>query len=498
MTDSQTFSLAVLVISAVLMAAVFSNRLSEWIRVPTPALFLIAAAGAAGLFPGLGQMTYELQERIVSIALVFILFNGGMHIGFARFRTAAGAIAWIGVAGTVVTAGAIAVAANVLFGFEWHLALLLGAALAPTDPAVVFAVLGRREISGRSSTILEGESGANDPVGIALLISLLVATGSGWAAIGTGMLEFVLQMGVGTAVGIIGGYGLVVLTRRAALPNGALVALRTVGAALFIYAAATLLHGSGFLAVFIAGIMMGDLRAPYKAEIDRFIAGIASLAEIVAFVVLGLSITISEVLAPDVLWTGLGIAALLILVIRPVLVGLVSLPIRLLPGERAFILWAGLKGAVPILLGVFILNAGVPGADRIYAIIFLVVLVSVIVQGSLVPVFASVFKVPMRMVASRPWAVEARFKEEPEGLERHVVAGGSRADGSTVAELDLGEEGWITMISRSGRLIQVTPNARLTAGDTVLTQVGADADFGHLFRADDRPRDEDDAGGVVP
>jgi cell volume regulation protein A len=355
--------------------------------------------------------------------------------------------------------------------------------LAPTDPAVVFSVLGKREISGRAGTLLEGESGANDPVGIALMVSLLATPGTGFGAVATGAGEFLLQMVVGAVVGIAGGYGLGILMRRVSLPNEALYSLRTLACAALIYGAGTLLHGSGFLAVFIAGIMIGDLRAPFKREIERFSAGIASLAEIVAFTVLGLSVRLDQVLRPDVLWIGLGIAALLIFIIRPVLVGLLLIPVRLRIGERAFALWAGLKGAVPILLGLFMLGAGVPDAERIYAIIFIVVLVSVVLQGGLVPILATLFKVPMRIVEPRPWAIDLRFHEEPRGLERHKVAAGSPADGSTIADLDLGDDGWINLIIRSGRLVQVRSTTRLQAGDTVLTQVGGDDDLADLFRA---------------
>ena len=151
---------------------------------PAPALFLIVAAIVALFLPELGPAARQIDQRIVSVALVLILFNGGMHIGWRRFRAAAGPIAWIGIAGTAVTAAAVAAAAYFILGFDWQVSLLLGAALAPTDPAVVFAVLGRREISGRSGTILEGESGANDPVGIALLVSLLAAG----AAVGSPVL----------------------------------------------------------------------------------------------------------------------------------------------------------------------------------------------------------------------------------------------------------------------------------------------------------------------
>jgi cell volume regulation protein A len=481
MSEVEPFALVIFLVAAALVVAVFSNRLSERIRIPAPALFLIAAAAAAHFFPFLGRMPLAVDERIVTLALIFILFDGGIHIGWKRFRTAPGAITWIGIAGTAVTAAGIALAAHLLFGFEWRASLLIGAALSPTDPAVVFSVLGKREISGRSGTILEGESGANDPVGIALMVSLLAATGTGADAVLTGVGEFALQMVVGAAVGVVGGYGLSKLMKYVTLPNEALYSLRTLACAALIYGATTMLHGSGFLAVFLAGIIIGDIRAPYKREIERFSAGVASLAEIVVFSVLGLSVSVGEILHPDVLWPGLALAGILILIVRPLLVGLVSIPIKLRLGERAFILWAGLKGAVPILLGIFILTADVDHAPRIYAIIVVVVLVSVMLQGGLVPLFASVLRVPMRIVQQEPWSVGVRLHDEPRGQQRHIVAAGSTADGSMVADLPLGEEGWISVVTRRGELVQVRGHTRLQAGDVVLAFAAPDAHLERVF-----------------
>jgi len=485
--DEFDFTLIVLSCAAAVVAAVFSNRLTRLLRVPTPALFLVLAAIAALFLPPFTDGVRVIDQRVVSIALVFVLFDGGMHIGWSRFRTSLGPIAWIGIAGTAVTAGAIAVAAHFLFGFEWQASLLLGAALAPTDPAVVFSVLGRREISGRSGTILEGESGANDPVGIALMVTLLGVTGSGWQAVGSGLGEFALQLAIGAVVGIAGGLALKWLLRHSRLSDGALTAILVVAAAVLLYGAGTALGGSGFLAAFIAGILVGDLRAPYKQEVERFSSGMASLAEIAVFILLGLSIRLQDVLRPDVLLTGLAISGLLIFVIRPVLVGLLIAPIRLRLGERAFVLWAGLKGAVPILLGLFILGSGTPGADRLYAIIFIVVLVSVLLQGGLVPVLARAFRVPTRAIPVRPWSLDIRFAHEPDGLHRHIVAAGSPADGRTVAEISAGDDDWISLITRSGRNIPVRNGTRLRPGDVVLTQADGDGRLAAQFMPQAQP-----------
>ena len=277
MTDIGPFAQLLLPLSLAAVVAVLSNRLTARLRVPAPALFLAAAALAAAVLPGLNAPPERTVERIVTVALICILFDGGMHIGWRRFRAAAAPIVVVGVAGTFLTTAAVAAVAHFGFGFSWYIALLLGTAIAPTDPAVVFSVLGQREIAGRSSTILEGESGANDPVGIALLVSLLAAGSLRGGVLAQVTSEFILQMGVGAALGLLGGRALVWFMRRVSLPSEGLYPLRTFASVLLLYGAATVAHGSGFLAVFVAGIVLGDERAPFKREIERFHSALASL-----------------------------------------------------------------------------------------------------------------------------------------------------------------------------------------------------------------------------
>jgi potassium/hydrogen antiporter len=469
MSDVEHFALLVLVVGVAITGAVLSNRVSERIRIPAPAIFLVAAAVASDVMPTLGQLSVTTVQRVVSVALVVILFDGGMHIGWRRFRTAAGLVVWVGVAGTFVTAAALAALAHALFDLDWRSALLLGTALAPTDPAVVFSVLGRREVAGRSGTILEGESGANDPVGIALMASLLAAGQSaGLEAAGSIAGEFLVQLAVGAAVGVIGGWLLVGFMRRLPLPSEGLYPLRVLAGALVIYGVATVAHGSGFLAVFIAGILVGDARAPYKGEIERFHGALASLAEIVAFIVLGLTVGLHTLPDSGALGIGFALAVLLTFVVRPLLVGLLLLPVRLAWGERLFVLWAGLKGAVPILLGTFLLTADVPDASRLYAVIVVVVVFSVIVQGGLVPVVAAWLGVPMRTVDPEPWSLGVRFRNEPRGLCRQVVAVGSPADGCRIGDLEVGEDVWISFVIRDDQLVPVRGSTVLRAGDEIL------------------------------
>ena len=487
MDDVAPFGLVIALLSLAGLAAVWSNRLSERIRVPAPALFLVAAAVAASLVPELRDIPVVGVQRVVTVMLVLLLFDGGMHIGLRRLRAAAGAVVWIGVMGTAVTSGGVAVLAHLVFGLDWRSALLIGVAVAPTDPAVVFSVLGRREVGGRSGTLLEGESGANDPVGIAAMTALLAAgAGGGWHALGAGVSEFAVQMVLGAVCGLAGGWALSQVMRRVPLPNGALYPLQTLLAAGVVYGATSAIHGSGFLAVFIAGIFVGDLRAPYKAEIERFHGSLASLAEIVAFAVLGFTVSLGDLTEGDRLVVGLGLAVLLALVVRPVLVGLLLLPVRLTRGERVFVLWSGLKGAVPILLGTYLLTDGVHDADRLYAVVVLVVAFSVVVQGGLVPFVARRAGVPMRIVEPEPWALGMRFRDEPAGLRRFAVDTGSPADGCSLADLSLGEYAWVSMISRSGSLVPARSATVLTAGDEVLLVADAHpedgVDLDRLFR----------------
>ncbi len=278
-------------------------------------------------------------------------------------------------------------------------------------------------------------------------------------------------MVVGAGVGLLLGAGLVWVTQRTLLPSEALYPLRTMAAVALIYGVATVAHGSGFLAVFIAGIMLGDVPAPYKGEIRRVHASIASLAEIVAFAVLGLTIHLTTVVTTNAWWIGIVLAALLALVVRPLVVGPLLLPVELRRGEKVFVLWSGLKGAVPILLGTFVFVADAPDAELIYNVIFVVVLFSVLVQGGLVPWIANRSGVPMRPIEPQPWGLGMRFREEPQGLRRYLVERKSHADGRSIRDLDLGDGVWVSVVSRDGILLPITGDTVLHGGDEVLALV---------------------------
>lgn len=396
MHDITHFGLIVLGTACAFSAALLASKLSARTSVPGAALFLVVAAALSDLFPALDVST-QTVERIATIALIVILFDGGASIGWRRFRVAAAPIAALGVLGTFATAGAAAAFVHWAFGLHWLLAWLLGAAVAPTDPAVMFSVLGEREIAGRTGTILEGESGANDPVGIALVLGLLQLSGHDHASAWVVVRVFCEQIAIGLAIGVAGGLAEGQLMRRVSLPSSGLYTVRTLAGAGIIYGVATVAHGSGFLAVFVAGLVVGDVRAPFKAEIDLFQEALSTVAEIVVFVALGLTVSISSLRLDR--WTeGLAIAAFVALVARPLAVGALLAPARLRTGERLFVVWSGLKGAVPILLASFAVAEHVDEAQRLYELVFVVVLASVVVQGGSLPLAARRFGIEMRRV----------------------------------------------------------------------------------------------------
>jgi cell volume regulation protein A len=390
------FGAIVLLVSAALSLALLSNKLSERLRVPSAGLFLLAAALASDLWPRLGDaLSIRDVERIAVVALIVILFDGGMRVGWARFRESAVPIVSLGLVGTFLTAGLLMLAAHYLLDFTWQTSALLGAALAPTDPAVMFSVFGRKEIAGRTGTILEGESGANDPVGIALMLAAVSLAQSDSTSVGSAVGEFFLQLGVGVALGIVGARLLVMAMRGIALPYPALYPLRTLAFAGVIYGVTTVAHGSGFLAVYITGILIGDADVPAKRAIERFNTSLASLSEIVVFIALGLTIDLTE-LGDNHRWLdGIVLALVLAVVARPLAVGPLLLPARLTNGERLFVMWSGLKGAVPILLASFAVLGAVDDANLIYGIVFVVVACSVVLQGASVPYAAARLGVPM-------------------------------------------------------------------------------------------------------
>jgi potassium/hydrogen antiporter len=403
MDELTAFGGTVLLVGLGVSLALLTMKVTHRVQVPAPALFLVAAAVLSDVFPGLADaVSTETVARIGVVALIVILLDGGMHVGWQRFRRSAVPIAVLGVLGTFATAAVMAFFAHVLFDFDWVTAGIIGAALAPTDPAVMFSVLGNREVEGRTGTILEGESGANDPVGIALMIGLLELATHDDASFAIVVEEFALEMAVGLGLGLVGAGLLTLLMRRVVLPSAALYPLGVLALAGVVYGTAAVLHGSGFLAVFIAGLLIGDARTRYQNEVESFHSSLASLAEIAVFIALGLTIDLGQVFGDGHWLDGLVFALLLAFLARPLVAGLLLLKARLRWGERLFVMWGGLKGAVPILLAAFAVIAAIDEAERIYGIVFVVVMFSVLVQGTSIGPVAARLGIPMRLIEPEP------------------------------------------------------------------------------------------------
>jgi cell volume regulation protein A len=279
--------------------------------------------------------------------------------------------------------------------------------------------------------------------------------------------ELAVELGIGTATGLLGALILVPLLHRVRLPSEGLYPLLALSLAGALYGVTGLVNGSGFLAVFITGLFLGDARTPFKREIERFHGSLATLAEVVVFVALGLTVSLGS-LGGRTWMEGIALALALALLARPVAVfgtlALASFHRR----ELAFITWSGLKGAVPILLAAFAVLGGATGAEHVYGIVFVVVLVSVIGQGTLVPFAAAALNIRMRERPSLPWQLSVGLTEEPEAAFELAVAEGSPAEGHLIKELPLGEHSWITLVVRDGAAIRPSGSLRLRAQDRLL------------------------------
>jgi cell volume regulation protein A len=468
MGEIADFATILLLATAGFALAVLSTKLTERVPVPTPAIFLAAAAIASDIWPSLyRQVPVHTVERVAVVALIVILFNGGMDVGRRRFRAAAAPILTLGIVGTFATAAVVALVAHYLLGLDWTLAGIVGAALSPTDPAVMFSVLGRQEIGGRSGTVLEGEAGVNDPAGIALMLGMIEFATHADASLLVVVREFAVEMAIGTAAGLAGASLLVWLLRRVRLASEGLYPVLTRVLAGLLYGSTALAHGSGFLAVFIAGLVLGDARTPYKGEIERFHTSLASLAELTVFVALGLTVTVGS-LSGRIWLEGVVLLLALALLARPLAVAALLAPFRFRPGERVFIAWSGLKGAVPILLAAFAVLEHVDGARHVYGLVFVVVLLSVVGQGTFVPLVAATLRIPVRERTRLPWELSMRLEEQPQGAHEFVVRRGSRADDSLIRELPLGESAWMTLVVRAGSAIRPAGSLRLQPDDRVL------------------------------
>jgi len=388
MPTTEPFATALLLLTfgALLLVSVLFSRASERFAIPVALVFL--GIGMLAGSEGIGRIAfndYGFAFRLGTVALVLILFDGGLNTPAATVRDAIRPATVLATVGVVGTAGLLAAGARAL-GTEWPQALLLGAIVSSTDAAAVFSVLRGSGINlkRRVGTTLEVESGINDPMAVILTMAMtrhLLAPGGpvGWYI----AVDVLVHVAVGGALGVVIGYCGRLLLTHLRLPVAGLYPAATLGIACVAFSVPTLLHGSGFLAVYVAAILLGDGALPFRAGLLRVHDALAWLSQIVMFLVLGLLATPSRLVEV----AGLGLAlALLLAVARPAVVALCLAPFRAFTRrEVAYVGWVGLRGAVPIVLATFPVLAGAPGAGRVFDVVFFIVVVNALVPGATVP-----------------------------------------------------------------------------------------------------------------
>ncbi len=382
-------NLPLLAASALVFASVLAGLFSTRIGLSFLLVFLLAGifAGEDGVV-GYHFDDFRLSFWVGNLALAVILLDGGLRTAYATFRTGLRPASLLATVGVVVCAGITAVAGVGFVGLDWRTALLLGAIVGSTDAAAVFSLLTRSGVTlnERVAATLEIESGVNDPMAVYLTLAFIALLGpgaqdtssAGWAIV----TAFARQFGWGALVGGLGGFAMAALLQRVASRDagGGILALLIGAGGLSTFAATGLLGGSGFLAVYLFGLIVANRAARAVAPTLAAMDGYAWLAQAGMFLLLGLLVTPSTMLHS--LGPGLAVAMTLIFVARPVAVWLCLLPFRFTARETWFIAWVGLRGAVPIVLALFPLLAGTPQAGLLFDIAFMVVLASLLTQGT--------------------------------------------------------------------------------------------------------------------
>jgi cell volume regulation protein A len=457
--------LTLLVGGAVLLASIAAARAAHRIGLPSLLLFLVVGvlAGEDGL--GLEFDDAQLAQALGTAALAVILVEGGLTTQWSdvrRLLAPAGVLATVGVAVSVVVTAA---GAHWLLDMDWHLALLLGAIVSSTDAAAVFAVLRALPLPQKVTGLVEAESGFNDAPTIILVLVFSTATADlpGPAPLIGNLLY---QLAVGGSLGVlIGRLGAAAL-RHIALPATGLYPLATVGFGIVAFAAAGAVNASGIIAAYLSGLVLGNAKLPHRAATRSFAEGVGWLAQIGLFVMLGLLVDPSEL--PSAILPALVVGLVLLLAARPVSVLACLLPFRVPWREQAFVSWAGLRGAVPIVLATFPIVEGVAGARDVLNIVFVLVLLFTLVQGPTLPAAARCLRL-VRPGALREIQVEtAPLDVLDADLLTVTVPRSSRLRGVAVFELRLPPPTVVTLIVRDGTTLVPDHDTVLRAGDELL------------------------------
>jgi potassium/hydrogen antiporter len=455
------------VIALLLAASALLSHASQRLRVPVGLVFLGLgiAAGSEG-FGGIAFDDFGFAFRAGSAALALILFDGGLNTPVDTLRRSiapAGLLATVGVIGTMCI---VAFFANRL-GLPWSSSFLLGAIVSSTDAAAVFSVLRSSgiQLKHRVGGTLEVESGINDPVAVILTMvltqNLLSAeTVSVWHI----ALELVREITIGAGCGIAIGAGGRWLITRARLPASGLYSVLTLATALFAFSLPTLIGGSGFLSVYVAAVTLGSGRIPYRTGLGRIHDSLAWLGQVAMFLVFGLLVYPSQLL--EAAWIGTVVGLALALVARPVMVALCLVPLRFPRNDIVYVGWVGLRGAVPIILSMFPVLAGAPGAYKIFNIVFFIVVLNAILPGTTVAWVTRWLKLESDEPPPAEAVLTVESFEQLEGeLQSYYVDEALPVAGMTMNDLPFPEGAAVTMIVRGRELIAPKGSTRLEIGD---------------------------------
>ncbi|MEV7243340.1 potassium/proton antiporter [Streptomyces sp. NPDC093248] len=454
-----------LVCSVVLLVAVAAVRISS--RSGLPSLLVYLGIGVVMGQDGLGHVSFNsaaLTQVIGYAALVVILAEGGLGTKWKEIRPVLASASVLALVGVGISVGVTAAGAHYLVGLDWRTALIIGAVVSSTDAAAVFSVLRRIPLPARVTGTLEAESGFNDAP-VVILVVAFAATGPvehWYVLVGEIALELAIGAALGLAVGWFGSWGL----RHVALPASGLYPIAVMAIAVTAYAAGALAHGSGFLAVYLASMMLGNARLPHWPATRGFAEGLGWIAQIGMFVLLGLLVTPHE-LGDDV-WPALVIGLVLTMVARPLSVVASLAPFRVPWSEQALMSWAGLRGAVPIILATIPMVTGVGGSRRIFNIVFVLVVVYTLVQGPTLPWLARKLRLGEQGEASDLGIESAPLERLRGHLLSLVITEGSRMHGVEVSELRMPPGAAVTLVVREEKSFVPLPTTVLRHGDELL------------------------------
>jgi cell volume regulation protein A len=455
----------ILIAGALLAAGILGALLADRVRIPGLLLFLGLGmlAGSEGI-GGIEFTDTELARTLGTIALVLILFEGGLTAGWSEIRPVLGTAASLATVGTAVTAGIAGIAAKWIFGLSTLEGMLVGAAVAATDSAAIFAVLRRSTLEKRLARSLEGESGMNDPVALLLVIGFIEwiqKPGYGFADM-AGLLA--LKLALGAAIGLALGRLSVAALNRVRLPTDGIYPVATIAIAGLAYGLAEVAHGSGLLATYLTALALGSSSIPARRTVVAFHEGVGWVAQIGLFILLGLLVFPSTL--GDVAFEGLALSAALILVARPFAAFVATQLSPLNLRERAMLGWAGLRGATPIWLATFPVVAGVGAGQELFSIVFFVVVTSTLVQGaSFEPLAKRLGLTTDEPALPRRLLESGRIRRMGGDVVSYRLRPGAAAAGHMVRELGLPREALVNVIVRDGRAIPPRGSTEVREGD---------------------------------